>query len=98
MPFPHITDTLAAAGVLEDDRPDTLAVWLDTQLAGMPAQIRAELDTWLGLLRHGGPRRRPRSLRVYSYAAPHAFFADQRASSSAAMMAFRGYTAERGKS
>jgi len=64
MPFPHITDTLAAVGVLEDDRPDTLAVWLDTQLAGMPAQIRAELDTWLGLLRHGGPRRRPRSRRT----------------------------------
>jgi hypothetical protein len=61
MPFPHIIDVLAAAGVLEDDRPDTLAIWLDEQLAGLPAQIRAELDTWLGLLRHGGPRRRPRS-------------------------------------
>ena len=64
MPFPHITDVLAAAGVLDDDRPDTLAVWLDEQLAGLPAQIRAELDTWLGLLRHGGPRRRPRSRRT----------------------------------
>jgi hypothetical protein len=64
MPFPHITDTLAAAGVLEDDRPDTLAVWLDEQLAGLPAQICAELGTWLGLLRHGGPRRRPRSRRT----------------------------------
>jgi len=64
MPFPHIIDVLAAAGVLEDDRPDSLAVWLDAQLAGLPAQIRAELDTWLGLLRHGGPRRRPRSRRT----------------------------------
>ena len=35
-----------------------------SQLAGLPAQIRAELDTWLGLLRHGGPRRRPRSRRT----------------------------------
>ncbi len=61
MPFPHIIDILAAAGVLEDDRPDTLAIWLDEQLAGLPPQIRAELDTWLGLRRHGGPRRRPRS-------------------------------------
>jgi hypothetical protein len=61
MPFPHIIDVLAATGVLADDRPDTLAIWLDEQLAGLPAQIRAELDTWLGLLRHGGPRRRPRS-------------------------------------
>lgn len=61
MPFPHITGVLAAAGVLEDDRPDTLTIWLDEQLAGLPAPIRAELDTWLGLLRHGGPRRRPRS-------------------------------------
>jgi hypothetical protein len=61
MPFLHITDVLAEAGVLDDDRPDTLAVWLDEQLAGLPAQIRAELETWLGLLRHGGPGRRPRS-------------------------------------
>jgi hypothetical protein len=64
MPFPHIIDILAAAGVLDDDRPDTLALWLDAQLAGLPAQIRAELDTWLGLRRHGGPRRRPRSRRT----------------------------------
>jgi hypothetical protein len=64
MPFPHIIDVLAAAGVLEDDRPDSLAVWLDAQLAGLPAQICAELDTWLVLLRHGGPRRRPRSRRT----------------------------------
>jgi hypothetical protein len=55
MPFPHIIDVLAAAGVLADDRPDSLAVWLDGQLAGLPAQIRAELDAWLTLLRHGGP-------------------------------------------
>ena len=64
MPFPHIIDVLAAAGILADDRPDSLAAWLDEQLAGLPAQIRAELDTWLGLLRHGGPRRRPRSRRT----------------------------------
>jgi hypothetical protein len=64
MPFPHIIDVLAAASVLEDDRPDSLAVWLDGQLAGLPAQIRAELDAWLTLLRHGGPRRRPRSRRT----------------------------------
>jgi len=64
MPFPHIVDVLAGVGVLEDDRPDTLALWLDGQLAGLPDQIRAELDTWLGILRHGGPRRRPRSRRT----------------------------------
>lgn len=64
MPFPHITGVLAAAGVLADDRPDTLAIWLDEQLAGLPAQIRAELGAWLGLLRYGGPRRRPRSRRT----------------------------------
>jgi hypothetical protein len=64
MPFPHIIDVLAAVGVLDDDRPDTLAAWLDEQLAGLPDQIRAELDAWLGLLRHGGPRRRPRSRRT----------------------------------
>jgi hypothetical protein len=64
MPFPHITTVLAEAGVLEDDRPDTLTAWLDAQLAGLPAQIRTELDTWLSLRRHGGPRRRPRSRRT----------------------------------
>jgi len=61
MPFPHITGVLAAAGVLADDRPDSLAIWLDEQLAGLPAQICAELDAWLGLLRYGGSRRRPRA-------------------------------------
>ena len=64
MPFPHIADVLSAVGVLDDDRPDTLAAWLDEQLAGLPAQIRAELDAWLELRRHGGPRRRPRSRRT----------------------------------
>lgn len=64
MPFPHITDVLAAVGVLDDDRPDTLAAWLDEQLAGLPAQIRAETGTWLDVRRHGGPRRRPRSRRT----------------------------------
>ena len=64
MPFPHMADVLAAVGVLDDDRPDTLAAWLDEQLAGLPAQIRAELDAWLELRRHGGPRRQPRSRRT----------------------------------
>jgi hypothetical protein len=64
MPFPHITDVLAAVGALEDDRPDTLAAWLDEQLAGLPAQIRAETDAWLNVRRHGGSRRRPRSRRT----------------------------------
>ena len=61
MPFPHITSVLAAVGVLDDDRPDTLTLYLDEQLAGLPAQIRAELGTWIGIRRDGGPRRRPRS-------------------------------------
>ena len=61
MPFPHIIDVLTAVGALEDDRPDTLAIYLDEQLAGLPEQIRAELGIWLGIRRNGGPRRRPRS-------------------------------------
>ena len=64
MPFPHIADVLAAVGLLDDDRPDTLAAWLDEQLAGLPAQIRAEADAWLSVRRHGGSRRRPRSRRT----------------------------------
>jgi len=66
MPFPHIADVLAAVGLLDDDRPDTLAAWLDEQLAGLPAQIRAEADAWLNIRRHGGSRRRPRSRRPRS--------------------------------
>ena len=54
MPFPHLIDVLAVVGVLDDDRPDTLAAWLDEQLAGLPDQIRAELEAWLGL-RRGPP-------------------------------------------
>jgi hypothetical protein len=61
MPFPHIADVLAAVGLLDDDRPDTLAAWLDEQLGGLPAQIRAEADAWLNVRRHGGSRCRPRS-------------------------------------
>ena len=64
MPFPHIVDVLAGVGALEDDRPDTQALWLDHQLAGLPDQIRDELGTWLSVLRHCGPRRRPRSRRT----------------------------------
>jgi len=64
MPFPHIIDVLAAVCVLDDNRPDTLGLWLDGQLTGLPDQIRAELDTWLGVLRNGGLRRRPRSRRT----------------------------------
>ncbi len=64
MPFPHIINVLAGVGALEDDRPDTLALWLDEQLAGLPDQIRAEVNTWLGILRNGSPRRRPRSRRT----------------------------------
>lgn len=59
MPFPHIIDVLAGIGVLENDRPDTLALWLDGQLAGLPDQIRAELGSWLSVLRHGGPAAGP---------------------------------------
>jgi hypothetical protein len=64
MPFPHIIDVLAHVGALEDDQPDTLALWLDGQLTGLPDQIRTELGAWLGILRHGSPRRRPRSRRT----------------------------------
>jgi hypothetical protein len=64
MPFPHIIDVLAGVGMLDDDRPDTLALWLGEQLAGLPDQIRDELGAWLSLRRDGGPRRRPRSRRT----------------------------------
>ncbi|MGW5231194.1 DUF4265 domain-containing protein [Streptomyces nodosus] len=44
-----------------DDRADSLDRWCRKRFAFLPPDIRAELDTWIGLLRHGTSRRRPRA-------------------------------------
>jgi hypothetical protein len=47
-------------GLLVHDRPDALTVLIDTQFAELPSPMRQKLQTWIDILRHGGPRRRAR--------------------------------------
>lgn len=61
IPVRHVIDILDQAGVLLDDRPDSLTAWLEEQFSGFPSQIRAELDVWIDVTRNGGPRRKPRA-------------------------------------
>jgi hypothetical protein len=57
----HAIAFLAGLGLLDDDRPDVLAAWIDTRLAAASPGIRAEAQPWIDALRHGGPRTRPRA-------------------------------------
>jgi hypothetical protein len=52
---------LADLGLLDDDRPDVLGNWIATRLADVHPRIRTETNTWIGILRHGAPRRSPRA-------------------------------------
>ncbi|HEX2822281.1 MAG TPA: hypothetical protein VHO07_19235, partial [Streptosporangiaceae bacterium] len=57
----HAMAFLAGLGLLDDDRPDVLSAWTDARLSGASPPIRAEAQPWIDLLRHGGPRTRPRA-------------------------------------
>lgn len=57
----RVHEVLADLGLVVDDRPDSLDAFLDRQLDPLPAQIRAEVDAWLDVQRHGDSRRRPRA-------------------------------------
>ncbi|HKT05625.1 MAG TPA: hypothetical protein VJT31_39435 [Rugosimonospora sp.] len=57
----RVHEVLADLGLVVEDRPDSLDVFLDQQLAALPTQIRAEAHAWLDVLRHGDDRRRPRA-------------------------------------
>jgi site-specific recombinase XerD len=61
LPVGPIREVLALLGLLDDDRADTLEAWISSQLDGLPGQIRDEVTAWLGELREGGPRSRPRA-------------------------------------
>ncbi|MGB7795444.1 MAG: hypothetical protein WBL53_04165 [Pseudonocardiaceae bacterium] len=50
----------AMDGLLIHDRPDALTVLIGTQFADLPNPMRQELQAWIDVLRHGGPRRRAR--------------------------------------
>jgi hypothetical protein len=52
---------LAGLGLLDDDRPDVLGTWINARLAAVSPGIRAEAQAWIDVLRHGGPRARPKA-------------------------------------
>lgn len=58
-------EVLELLGLLVDDRPDPRQQWLDQRLAGLAAQIRAELAEWARVLYHGDERARPKSERTW---------------------------------
>jgi hypothetical protein len=57
----HVMAFLAELGLLDDDRPDVLGTWIDARLAAVSPGIRTEAQAWIDVLRHGGPRTRPRA-------------------------------------
>lgn len=66
-PVRPVLDVLAAAGMLADDRVPAIVPWFTLQTAGLPDQMRHELDVWFEIARHGSatpPRFRPRSERT----------------------------------
>ncbi len=68
LPVEPVCTVLADLGLLDDDREDPQRAWIEKQLDGLPDQIRDEAAAWIGQLRDGGPRSRPRAagtLRVY---------------------------------
>ncbi len=62
VPGLRVIEILAESGegVLVEDRPDSLTIWIGTQFGCLPTRIRAELQVWINALRHGTPRRRAR--------------------------------------
>lgn len=56
--------TAAADGLVVEDRPDSLTVWIDKQFAALPPSMRQELQAWIDVLRQGTPRRRARPRRT----------------------------------
>jgi hypothetical protein len=68
LPVEPVRAVLAGLGLLDDDRDDPQRAWIEDQLDGLPDQIREETAAWIGQLRDGGPRSRPRAvgtLRLY---------------------------------
>jgi hypothetical protein len=59
-----VTEILAAAGVLEEDRESALDAWFTRRGAGLPEPMAEEFRSWFEALRDGSrtpPRLRPRS-------------------------------------
>ena len=61
MPANHVLEVFEDLEIFLDDRPDSLDAWCETHFASLAPDIRAELDIWINILRHGTSRRRPRA-------------------------------------
>jgi hypothetical protein len=57
-------EVLDRLGVLDDDRPAAIDVWLVRKLAAVSPGIRRDVESWLRTLRDGGPRSRARSVKT----------------------------------
>jgi hypothetical protein len=59
---------LTQIGIFDDDRVPAFQRWLDRKLVGVAPGIRRDVESWLGLLRDGGPRNQPRAQQtIWSY-------------------------------
>lgn len=56
----HVMDVLSTMGVLLDDRPAVFDTWIESKIDVLPSPIAGQVQRWSHVLRHGGPRRRPR--------------------------------------
>lgn len=66
VPAVRVLDVLTAAGdgIVVQDGPDSLTVWIDAKFRDLPTQMRQELQVWIDVLRHGTGRRRARPRRT----------------------------------
>jgi hypothetical protein len=81
VPTVRVLQVLDAAGdgLVIDDRPDSLTVWIEQAFAGLPARIHQELHVWVSVLRDGTPRCRahPRTTVVTRLAAVRPFLLER---------------------
>jgi integrase len=59
-----VLEILAGAGMLLDDRPRTLDLWFERQIAALPDPMAGQVRTWFTILRDGSstpPRTRPKA-------------------------------------
>ncbi|MEV6425630.1 hypothetical protein [Streptomyces sp. NPDC051662] len=61
VPANHVLEVFEELNIFSDDRPDSLDVWCEEHLSFLASDVRAELDVWIAILRHGTTRRRPRA-------------------------------------
>jgi hypothetical protein len=60
----RVIEVLGAMNLLEDDRTRAVDTWFADRIAGLPEQVRNELDVWFLVMRDGSsqaPRRKPRT-------------------------------------